>query len=330
MYEVAKSADDMDDLILDGYRHVVESGRWDVEWLRHKTGARVDTINAAGRWLEQLRVIERDTDSGLGWRAVSPRVALAKVVRPIEAEARRRTLQAETLRSRLQMLMTVHDADQRSSVEDTIELITDHASLTTLLDEELWRCQSELLVMQSASDAFVESVERLAGVSGRGARTRVITQHSARGDLRTGDLVAMFSGPDMQFRSTNELPVCLILVDRQTCILLNESDRDDNAGEHAAVIRNPLVVSLLSGLFEEVWDRSLIFDASDAEPPPVADEIRSGLLLLLAGGAKDEVIARRLGMSVRTCRRRISEWMKILGATSRFQAGLEAARRNLV
>ena len=51
------------------------------------------------------------------------------------------------------------------------------------------------------------------------------------------------------------------------------------------------------------------------------------LVNLLASGRKDEAIARQLGVSGRTLRRRIAEVQDQLGATSRFQAGLQAARR---
>ena len=51
------------------------------------------------------------------------------------------------------------------------------------------------------------------------------------------------------------------------------------------------------------------------------------LLRQLAGGAKDEQIARALGLSVRTVRRRVAELLDELGADSRFQAGAEAVRR---
>ena len=53
-----------------------------------------------------------------------------------------------------------------------------------------------------------------------------------------------------------------------------------------------------------------------------------GLLLAqLADGAKDEQIARKLDVSLRTVRRRIAALMTDLGVDTRFQAGVEAARR---
>ena len=51
------------------------------------------------------------------------------------------------------------------------------------------------------------------------------------------------------------------------------------------------------------------------------------LLSQLAGGAKDEQIARAMGLSVRTVRRRVADLLDELGVSSRFQAGAEAVRR---
>ena len=54
------------------------------------------------------------------------------------------------------------------------------------------------------------------------------------------------------------------------------------------------------------------------------------LLQLLAAGQKDEQIARALGMSLRTVRRRVADLMTELGSDSRFAAGVEAARRGWI
>nr|WP_284716815.1 LuxR C-terminal-related transcriptional regulator [Streptomyces sp. G1] len=54
------------------------------------------------------------------------------------------------------------------------------------------------------------------------------------------------------------------------------------------------------------------------------------LLALLVSGLKDEAIARQLGWSVRTMRRRMSRLHDQLGAANRFQAGAVAARRGWI
>ncbi|HEV7963709.1 MAG TPA: helix-turn-helix transcriptional regulator [Actinoplanes sp.] len=51
------------------------------------------------------------------------------------------------------------------------------------------------------------------------------------------------------------------------------------------------------------------------------------LLRLLALGVTDEAAARRMGVSVRTIRRHVSQLLDRLDAVSRFQAGVQAAQR---
>ncbi|WP_165945224.1 hypothetical protein [Micromonospora sp. KC723] len=47
---------------------------------------------------------------------------------------------------------------------------------------------------------------------------------------------------------------------------------------------------------------------------------------MLASGAKDDAIARSLGVSARAVTRTVGELTTVLGAGSRFQAGVRAAK----
>ncbi|SDK32224.1 Homeodomain-like domain-containing protein [Nocardioides sp. YR527] len=88
-------------------------------------------------------------------------------------------------------------------------------------------------------------------------------------------------------------------------------------------VRQRGIVEVVTSYFEELWRRAL--PAAELEDLPNAE--RRLLLAELASGAQDEQIARRLGVSLRTVRRRVAELLEELGATSRFEAGVEAARR---
>jgi DNA-binding CsgD family transcriptional regulator len=83
-------------------------------------------------------------------------------------------------------------------------------------------------------------------------------------------------------------------------------------------------------LFDEYWARATPLpgreDVSDTDE---LGDVRV-VLELLQLGMKDETIARQLGVSLRTVRRRIAALMDDLGVATRFQAGLEAARRGLI
>jgi hypothetical protein len=103
-------------------------------------------------------------------------------------------------------------------------------------------------------------------------------------------------------------------------------ERFDVFNDRLLVLRQHAMVASLSLLFEHLWDKAMPVPGHDGE---AFDEAGARRLLLtqLAGGAKDEQIARAFGISVRTVRRRVADLLDELGAASRFQAGVEAARR---
>ena len=76
--------------------------------------------------------------------------------------------------------------------------------------------------------------------------------------------------------------------------------------------------------FDQLWSHAVTTPGFGTE---LALDDRTQLLELLAGGAKDEQIARTMGVSLRTVRRRIASLLAELGVDSRFQAGMEAVRR---
>ncbi|MBO0845841.1 MAG: DNA-binding response regulator [Nocardioides sp.] len=95
------------------------------------------------------------------------------------------------------------------------------------------------------------------------------------------------------------------------------------ADEPRLLVRQGALVDALTLLFELYWERSAPVD--DMSGPRGSE--RTFLLRQLHAGAKDVQIARTMGLSLRTVRRRIAELMIELGADTRFQAGAEAARR---
>ncbi|AKT50363.1 helix-turn-helix domain-containing protein [Arsenicicoccus sp. oral taxon 190] len=89
-------------------------------------------------------------------------------------------------------------------------------------------------------------------------------------------------------------------------------------------IRDPMLVQAFTHLFDLAWAQGIVppDQATDG-----ADERR--LLTLLAAGHKDEAIARHLGVSLRTVRRRLALLMDDHGVATRFQLGMAVAGRDL-
>ncbi len=84
------------------------------------------------------------------------------------------------------------------------------------------------------------------------------------------------------------------------------------------------VVGICTLYFEAVWEHATPFH--EAVDRRGSDE-RVVLLQLMSAGLADDQLARSLGVSLRTVRRRVAALLAELHATSRFQAGVEAARR---
>jgi DNA-binding CsgD family transcriptional regulator len=97
------------------------------------------------------------------------------------------------------------------------------------------------------------------------------------------------------------------------------------ADEPRILVRQQALVEALTLLFELMWERAApVPDMDFGEARP---DLRRFLLQQLAAGAKDEQIARTLGLSLRTVRRRVADLLIELGVDNRFQAGAEAVRR---
>jgi DNA-binding CsgD family transcriptional regulator len=101
-------------------------------------------------------------------------------------------------------------------------------------------------------------------------------------------------------------------------------------GRQASVIRVATVVGTLGTLFDGLWRHAVPVDERiDFGDPDRADVARQ-ILHRLQIGITDEVAARELSVSVRTYRRYVAEIMALLGASSRFQAGVRAAELGLL
>jgi DNA-binding NarL/FixJ family response regulator len=125
------------------------------------------------------------------------------------------------------------------------------------------------------------------------------------------------------------VPLTVVVVD-ETAALLDISNVEPS-GYGSVLIRHGPLVQAISGLVDVIVSGSTPLPRS-GRPVGAAGPSQRDLdvLALLAAGASDSVIARKTRVSQRTVERRVRALMDGLGATTRFQAGVEAARRGLV
>jgi hypothetical protein len=90
------------------------------------------------------------------------------------------------------------------------------------------------------------------------------------------------------------------------------------------MVRDPMLIAAFTELFDQAFERAL-----PVVPDEAQDEEDLRLVKLLGLGLKDESIARYLGCSLRTVRRRVAQLMARHGVQTRFQLGLAASTGDL-
>jgi DNA-binding NarL/FixJ family response regulator len=127
--------------------------------------------------------------------------------------------------------------------------------------------------------------------------------------------------------SGSALPHETIIIDQRIAII---AGGNTPAGREYTVTSSPALVAGVHDLFQATWSAAIDYSSYlTREAPPLLDESARGVLRALSDGLTDEAASRRLGVSLRTYRRRVADLMVALEADSRFQAGLRAGQLGL-
>lgn len=126
------------------------------------------------------------------------------------------------------------------------------------------------------------------------------------------------------------VPLKLAVIDGEWAMLPLLHAQGQSTPEAVVIVRRSVLLDSLVALFESVWQHAV-----EVKPRTEAAQLLTGtpegelrqLAHLLAAGMTDVAIARHLGISERTLRRRLKDLMDELGVDSRFVAGVRAAER---
>jgi hypothetical protein len=260
--------------------------------------------------------------------ALPPGQALLRVITEESRRLHSVSEQLESLRRLLPSLTAEHLSSQAPKGEPvTVEVLPPEevidfiqSLLPTTTGDLLWMRPDQWRYPSLAvRDSRVEELIR----SGR--RSRAI--YPARVLEDAPEIVRARSQVGEHVRIVAELPLRIAVLG-DTAAVIGEPFGDSRG--RALVVRQELMVQAMRLYFECLWEKAMTVPGLDrhAYAEPAGD--RKLLLDQLAGGAKDEQIARALGLSLRTVRRRVAEMLDELGAESRFQAGVEAVRRGWI
>lgn len=269
-------------------------------------------VRTAVSRLEDLGLATRLSGRPVRLRAARPDVAVNVLVSRRQEELARAQLSARELLS----LMPV---EERHRPEDIVEVLVGRPAIGARFEQMLSSTRDELLVIdrppyaanQSSADSAVRQL-LAAGVAVRGLYApEALELPGALAEVqdaaRAGESSRVHPG----------LPMKLAISDRRLAILPVGAE----AVDAALCISPSTLLDALGQLFDLLW--------AEATPivAPEGDRYEDReLATLLATGAKDDVVARRLGTSPRTLSRRIAQLLDDLHVQTRFQAGVQAVR----
>ncbi|MEO6501003.1 MAG: hypothetical protein ABIQ09_03740 [Jatrophihabitantaceae bacterium] len=287
-------------------------------------------VAAAIEQLLSCRLLREETGESDCLVAVDPEIAAALLVTPMEQEiAHRRELIAQ-VRQRTETLRQEYaQSSQLPNAPAVIEHVTGCMEVRGTLKLLSDTCRDEVIVLLSGhqDDVQFNDYLRVCGqLLERGVTVQIICQHRSRADLVSRMKIKKVIDAGALVRTVSHLPRAAVVFDRSLAVLLGSAGGEGTAAQ----VRDDGVVQFLLDMFDHMWDGATPLDSFESGYAEVAGDLRQTIAGLMAKGYTDEVLARKMGMSVRTCRRHIASLMHDLGAVSRFQAGVLAARRSLV
>ncbi|MEU6714481.1 LuxR C-terminal-related transcriptional regulator [Nonomuraea sp. NPDC046802] len=303
------------------YRDLLRRPRATLPELAAHTGRTAVGLRRAFARLEALGLVSRMAGRPVRYVPTRPDVAVAALI------SRREEGLAQARLAALTMLAETPRTENLAP-EELVEVVQGQAAVVQRFTQLQQTATQELLVLdrppyaQDPTQQNVAEMERLAhGLVVRGIYD--VAALEIPGKLRLAQ-ESVTAGE--QARISPEVPMKLAIADRKSAILPLSTDASAHA-DSAVIVHSSTLLDALVTLFEVLWRSSLPLPAKSFSPSAAESLPDPALFTLLAAGLKDEAVARQLGVSLRTVHRRVSELMDRLGARTRFQAGLLAARR---
>lgn len=254
-------------------------------------------------------------------RPMNPELGSAKLTAELMAEIRAQQHDAHRLQSMFEAFSVVYaENEARGTGGVPYQRLETPADVRDALDDASQRCHDEVVTIQPGGphrdQSLCLALPRNLRLLNHGVRIRILCQHTARYDQDTRAYLERVVADGSHVRTRDQLPCTLIVFDRQVAFLPLTGH-----AVGAVMVCEPSTVDFASSIFDGMWEEAQEYLGSKQEDREISAKLQRAIVRLLLQGMKDEVIARRLDISVRTCRRHISVIMDRLGATSRFQAG---------
>jgi DNA-binding CsgD family transcriptional regulator len=313
------------------YRTILANPGWGVTELGEHLVLPEQEVRAALDRLFELTLLSPSLEAPGALRPVSPDVGLSALLATRQAELARRQEQIAASQAAIAGVVAEYAGLRPESAQPRhrgVEHLGGLDAVASRLEQLAMHARSECLSFMpggghsAASLAASRPLDETA--LGRGVSLRTIYESGMRDHPPTAAYAHWLVQTGGAVRTTPALPTRMVLVDREVA-LLPADPGDRRAG--AVQITGPGMIAALLALFEQVWATANPFGGESESAGHGLTEQQRDLLQLLGQGLTDDGAAKRIGVSGRTARRMVAELMERLGARSRFEAGVRAARR---
>ncbi|MFL6138424.1 MAG: hypothetical protein ACJ74O_11555 [Frankiaceae bacterium] len=308
------------------YRAVLRRPGVTVEIVSAELGMSVEDAVRSARKLVKGRLVRRRGDGLAGLR---PDVAVSTLVREAEVELARRREELDQMETTIAQFMHDHVlGEQDRGAPPGLEIVTGWEEVNRLVADLVAPPVTEVLGMLNppmGPQPFPGVPSGSAELSRRQLPSRTLCAAELLDREVPGWEAVEVARTVSAVRVANRLPMKMMLVPGRAALLPMDWERQ--RPDEVLVVRSPTLLAALLTIFDLIWERAGPIDRVATGAAHGADD---ALLQLLAEGLQDEAVAEKLGVSVRTVRRRVADLLEDLGARTRFQAGVQAARKGLL
>ncbi|WP_406069797.1 LuxR C-terminal-related transcriptional regulator [Streptomyces sp. NBC_01020] len=278
--------------------------------------------------LIDLGLLHPDPDDMERLLPTPPSLALHALLRDIESEIHTRRSREVRIAETLERFIAL-DTPRPPEDSPGIVVLEGFPRINTAIDRATNECRTEMMCVQPgprSEYALSTALPRDLALRERGAHMRTLYQRSSLHSPGLRDYLKQM-GDSIEIRSLDDIPERLIIVDRSVAFIPASADRTT-----ALELRHPALVEYLATVFERFWRQGI--PLHEPAPPVPAEagisERQYAVARLLSEGHPDEAVAKRLGISVHTCRTHIAHLSTVLGTTNRVQLGVRIAQSGML
>jgi hypothetical protein len=294
-------------------------------------------VTEAARPLLRVRLL-RVTDTGI-YFAPPPSSAIESLISAEQQRLQQRQEQVHHARAAVHDFTGEHLAGQAERSAPVPVDVVSGAEVVAVIEDLARTTDGEVcsFVRRSRHPRFPYLIAVGSQIMNAGRRMRTVYPLSALDDDAELEAIRLWVGRGEEARIAPYVPTRMIVFGGDAVLVDESYDRESDT---EIVVRAPAIVAAFRELFDQVWEHAVTVPRLDGSSEGLSmrigpghrltEEERKRTLELLALGSKDEAVARHLGVSLRTVRRRVSDLLVELGATTRFQAGMEAVRRGWI